>query len=157
MILNLEKEAENRVLNIDEQQLYSSGKQKLMEFQKMAILDLKQKSRIRWLVDGDENSKFFHGHLNCKNRKNRINGLMINGRWTTEAKEIKEEVHRFFNEKFRETRTVRPKLISNHFRTLPMMEAIRLEAPILTEEIKAAVWACGSDRARGRTVSRSNS
>lgn len=30
-----------------------------------------------------------------------------------------------------------------------MIDAIRLEAPMTPEEIKAAVWACGSDRAPG--------
>ena len=148
-LIHLESEAEVRNLSLAEQELHSRCKLKLMEHQKTTLLDLKQKSRIRWMIDGDENSKFFHGLINCKNRKNRMKGLMINGRWTTSMEEIKAETQRFFGEKFKETRTVRPKLVSTLFRALPMMDAIRLEAPFSVEEIKEAVWACGGERAPG--------
>lgn len=51
-------------------------------------------------MDGDEKTKFFHGFINCKNKKNKVNGLSINVRWTTELKEIKDEAFRFFRDKF---------------------------------------------------------
>lgn len=102
-------------------------------------------------VDGDENTNFFYGHVNCKNRKSRINGLSINGRWTSNFDEIKLEANCFFNDKFSEPRN-RPKLFSPHFRSLSTMDAIRLEAPIEVDEIKTVVWAFGSDSAPGPDV-----
>ena len=62
-------------------------------------------------MDGDENSHFFHGALKSKNRKNRLHGLIINGTWNTEPVEIKKEIHRFFEDKFKERWTTRPKLL----------------------------------------------
>nr|KAJ0197785.1 hypothetical protein LSAT_V11C700368170 [Lactuca sativa] len=42
-----------------------------------------------------------------------------------------------------------PKLINQLFRSIYMLEAIRLEAPISLEEAKVAVWAYGTEKALG--------
>ncbi|GJV04827.1 putative RNA-directed DNA polymerase [Tanacetum coccineum] len=47
-------------------------------------LDLMQKAKIKWAIEGDENSKLFHGMINNKFIKSRINGLLINGSWTSD-------------------------------------------------------------------------
>ncbi|GJX99476.1 putative RNA-directed DNA polymerase, eukaryota, reverse transcriptase zinc-binding domain protein, partial [Tanacetum coccineum] len=47
------------------------------------ILDLRQKTKIRWAMDGDEKSRFFHGMINSNLNRIRINGLNIRGSWTT--------------------------------------------------------------------------
>ncbi|GJW32770.1 RNA-directed DNA polymerase, eukaryota [Tanacetum coccineum] len=39
---------------------------------------LKQKSRVKWAIEGDENTKFFHTLVNKKERKQAINGLIWN-------------------------------------------------------------------------------
>lgn len=81
---------------------------KIVEAERLASLDLKQKSRVKWMRDGDENTKFFHGFINNKNRRTRLNGLTINGLWTTDVKKIKCEVMRFYNDKFKEKWVSRP-------------------------------------------------
>lgn len=45
--------------------------------------DICQKARIKWLVECDENSSFFHGSVKNNLKNSRINGLTINvcGRW----------------------------------------------------------------------------
>lgn len=43
------------------------------------MIDLKQKARIKWIIDEDENTRFFHGYANNKKGKNRIHGLLIDG------------------------------------------------------------------------------
>ncbi|GJX30847.1 RNA-directed DNA polymerase, eukaryota [Tanacetum coccineum] len=43
--------------------------------------DLKQKSRTRWVVEGDENFKFFHSLLKFKFSNSMIRDININGDW----------------------------------------------------------------------------
>nr|XP_043615970.1 uncharacterized protein LOC122587876 [Erigeron canadensis] len=52
---------------------------KLQTFEKAKTMDLKQKSRAKWIEDSDENSAFFHGYINSRIAKNRLCGLEING------------------------------------------------------------------------------
>lgn len=131
MVTRLEKEAGFRSLTKEEPNTRSNGLQKILELEKRALLDLKHKSKIRWTIDGDENTKFFHGYINSKNRRSRIYGLSINGRWSSDADEIKAEAFRFFKEKFHEKWVVRPKLINNRFHSISVMDAISLEARII--------------------------
>lgn len=51
---NLDNLAESRGLTSTELEGRKNGQQKVMELEKLDVLDLKQKSRIRWAVDGDE-------------------------------------------------------------------------------------------------------
>lgn len=70
---------ESRTLSESELLIKRGCKQKICELERFAKLDLQQKAKIRWVQDGDENTRFFHGTIKSKNRKNRIHGLNING------------------------------------------------------------------------------
>lgn len=135
---------------LDEELQYRSNCiNRMHELERCAAEDLKQKARIKWTMDGDENSTFFHGVVNNQNRKNHIDGLMINGKWSNEVEEIKKEVFNFFQNKFNERWVSRPKLVNSRFKSIDMMDAIRIEAPFSIDEVKKATWACGSDKAPG--------
>nr|GFA00972.1 RNA-directed DNA polymerase, eukaryota [Tanacetum cinerariifolium] len=41
--------------------------------------DLAQKAKVKWAIEGDENSKFFHGIINKKGKKLAIRGDSVNG------------------------------------------------------------------------------
>nr|KAJ0218199.1 hypothetical protein LSAT_V11C300109140 [Lactuca sativa] len=115
--------------------------EKLAEFRPLTTMEtmyLKQKAKIKWTVDGDENTKFFHGYINNKNMRNLLHGVMINSHWTTEVNEIKEVVFKFYERKFKEDHVSRPKLINS-----------RIESPFSLEEVKAAIWQCKSEKAPG--------
>ena len=47
---------------------------------KFESMDLIQKARIKWDVEGDENSKFFHGIINYKRKSQMINGILHDGK-----------------------------------------------------------------------------
>ena len=57
-------------------------------FDKKEMLDLNQKSKIKWCIEGDENSKYFHGVLNRKRRQIAIKGIKVDGVWVEDAKVV---------------------------------------------------------------------
>nr|GEV09463.1 RNA-directed DNA polymerase, eukaryota [Tanacetum cinerariifolium] len=48
-------------------------------------------AKIKWAIEGDENSKFFHGTLNKKRNSLNIRGVMVDGVWVDDPKSVKRE------------------------------------------------------------------
>nr|GEX15523.1 RNA-directed DNA polymerase, eukaryota, reverse transcriptase zinc-binding domain protein [Tanacetum cinerariifolium] len=46
--------------------------------------EVAQKAKIKWVIEGDEKTKFFHGMLNKKRNQRSIQGIMVNGTWIDE-------------------------------------------------------------------------
>jgi len=61
---------------------------------------LKQKARVEWLAKGDSNSKFYHTRLRWRLLNNEIKGLLVNGEWCEEPQLVKEEVYKYFANRF---------------------------------------------------------
>ena len=61
---------------------------------------LRQKSRSRWIKEGDCNSKYFHKLMNVSRRNNLLKGIMIDDIWVDEPKKVKEAVRMFFLQRF---------------------------------------------------------
>ncbi|KAK9077285.1 hypothetical protein SSX86_005622 [Deinandra increscens subsp. villosa] len=111
--------------------------------------DLAQKSRIKWLTDGDENSSYFHGLIRNRRAKNRINGILHSGNWITSPDALKDRMLQFFSSKFSEPIPNRPLFLSDKFKKLSLSDSASLISPFSLQEIKCAVWSCGSDKAPG--------
>ncbi|GKB50380.1 putative RNA-directed DNA polymerase, eukaryota, reverse transcriptase zinc-binding domain protein [Tanacetum coccineum] len=56
----------------------------LANFEHRKVKDLRQLVKLQWVAEGDENSHFFHGIINSRRHRSRINGLNIHGNWITE-------------------------------------------------------------------------
>ncbi|KAJ9560359.1 hypothetical protein OSB04_005519 [Centaurea solstitialis] len=122
---------------------------KLKDFELMDLADLKQKAKIKWAVEGDENSKFFHGAIKTRKRLNRLHGLATNGTWESDPQMIKSRAFTFFKDKYKEARLVRPFFRSSHIRKIPEEIKSQLQEPFTSEEIKFAVWGVGSSKSPG--------
>ncbi|KAI3824705.1 hypothetical protein L1987_06174 [Smallanthus sonchifolius] len=62
------------------------SKRKLLDLENKRVEDMRQKARIRWAMEGDENSSFFHGMYNSRLTVNRVNGIFVKGLWSTSPK-----------------------------------------------------------------------
>ncbi|KAK9077004.1 hypothetical protein SSX86_005339 [Deinandra increscens subsp. villosa] len=122
---------------------------KLDDLEKPIIQDLAQKAKLRWGAVGDENSKFYHGIINKKRRLGAVRGIKINGEWIDTPLEIKNAFLNFFAIKFKKESELPIVHRSDRFRRLCHLSSCRIEIPPTLEEIKAAVWDCGSDKAPG--------
>ncbi|KVI03148.1 Endonuclease/exonuclease/phosphatase [Cynara cardunculus var. scolymus] len=111
---SLDIKAENTLLSPKE---IASRKDILMKSKALDeenVKDLKQKARLRWVVDGEENSSFFHGIVNSNRRSNFIHGISSNGVWVTDPTEVKQVAFNFFSVRFRSRWWWRFKLEHNH-------------------------------------------
>lgn len=110
---------------------------------------LVQKSRSRWLKEGDENSGFFHACINSRRRVNHIQALQNNSVWLIEVEEVKQEILNHFTNQFSETTWERPILEGVQFNQLNEEDNNILADQFSEEEIKEAVWDCEGDKSPG--------
>ncbi|GKB58696.1 RNA-directed DNA polymerase, eukaryota [Tanacetum coccineum] len=73
----------------------------LQDMDKLQSLEMAQKANIKWSIEGDENSSFYHGVLNKKRSQLNIRGIIVEGIWTDsqhmvelELEVSKEEIKR---------------------------------------------------------------
>nr|XP_043619830.1 uncharacterized protein LOC122591636 [Erigeron canadensis] len=145
----LELVEESRDLTYIEIEKKIKEKKYMMELENAKRLDIKQKARIKWAIDGEENTSFFHGCINARIMNNKVHGIWLNNSWIDDPQEIKKEAAAYFSKKFREPLVKRPKLVCGDIKKLSNQEARDLIAPFKMEEIKRAVWDCGSNKALG--------
>ncbi|XP_021980625.1 uncharacterized protein LOC110876771 [Helianthus annuus] len=63
---NIQAVMEERDLTEEEEWILLESKKVLKEEEERKSSDFRQRSRIKWAKDGDENSKFFHAMINCR-------------------------------------------------------------------------------------------
>ncbi|GJY51180.1 RNA-directed DNA polymerase, eukaryota [Tanacetum coccineum] len=62
--------------------------------------DLAQKAKIQWVIEGDENSKYFHGIINKKRSQLAIRGVLVDGEWIEDPPKVKNEFLEHFSNRF---------------------------------------------------------
>ncbi|XP_077251854.1 uncharacterized protein LOC143891091 [Tasmannia lanceolata] len=87
----------------------------------------RQKSRSRWLKEGDKNTAFFHSVASARRRGNWIHSLNINGVWCEENGAIKQEVKGASS--------------IGEFRPISLVGCLyKLLAKILASSVEGVVW-----------------
>ncbi|XP_022003879.2 uncharacterized protein LOC110901355 [Helianthus annuus] len=135
----LEKLAETTSLNAEEKQLRAEIRVQLKRMEIAKIKDLYQKSRVKWIKDGDENTKFFHGVINTNISRSRINGIVINGVWVTDPIIIKEHICKWFKKQFSEPIRRRSCFSNLGLPSLSQVQAENLVVDFTVDEIKEAI------------------
>ncbi|XP_071699026.1 uncharacterized protein [Rutidosis leptorrhynchoides] len=108
---NWELKAESGTLSENDRMCWLESRKKWLAKEKIKVGMLRQKARVRWILDGDENSKYFHSTIWRKLNKNNIRGLLINGHLCENPKEIKENIHDHFKKIFSSNQACRPYLL----------------------------------------------
>jgi len=110
---------------------------------------MRQKARSKWVKEGDCNSRYFYLLLNSNRRSNAVNGVHIEGAWIDDPTTVKEEIFRFFQQRYQEPELIRPKLNGVSFNSIDQQQNQMLVGCFSEDEIKRAVWECGSDKSPG--------
>ncbi|GJT21332.1 RNA-directed DNA polymerase, eukaryota [Tanacetum coccineum] len=108
-----------------------------------------QKAKIQWAVEGDENSKFFHGIVNRKRANLAVKGIMIDGDWVDDPSRVKDEFRNHFAARFQDPGICHGKINFSFPNRLNHEQSTELESSITREEIRNAVWGCGENKSPG--------
>ncbi|GJT47678.1 RNA-directed DNA polymerase, eukaryota [Tanacetum coccineum] len=101
------------------------------------------------LMDGGENSKYYHGILNKKRNQLTIRGVLADGIWIDEPSLVKQEFLAHLKTRFDKPNESRIRLNMHFPNILSSDQRDELEIEVSKEEIKRAVWDCGIDKSPG--------
>nr|GFC40254.1 RNA-directed DNA polymerase, eukaryota [Tanacetum cinerariifolium] len=118
---------------------------KIQQVNNTHMSEVAQKAKIKWVVEGDENTKFFHSMLNKKRKQRSIRGIMVNGTWIDDPVKVKYEFLDHFRNRFDKPLENRARIDICFPNVLSNDQRDDLECMVTKEEVKKAVWDCGSD------------
>ncbi|GKB72015.1 RNA-directed DNA polymerase, eukaryota [Tanacetum coccineum] len=121
----------------------------LHDIKKKEVADSFQKSKVRWAIEGDENSSFFHGIINKKRSQLAIRGVFVDGFWQDDPRAVKEAFHNHFASRFKKPTFPGLKINFPFPNRLSQDQAIYLERNVSRDEIRVAVWNCGDNKSPG--------
>ena len=157
MAMKWEDEAEKRALSDTEVKQWKESRKNWLNKDRFRARMWKQKARIKWAIEGDENSKYFHSVIKKRRSNNMIRGLSVDGIWVEDPDDIKQGMVEHYRTLFMESNVERPNVISDSFLSISEEDAMGLEIKFSEEEVLGAIKSCGSSKAPAQTVSISNS
>lgn len=137
-ISSLDINAEQHGLSEEEVELIRSKFVDLWAALKTKETILRQKSKVKWIKEGDSNSSFFHASLVSRRRRNLLAAIQVDNLWVEEVNQIKGEVERHFSKIYMEDVRERPLLEGVQFQKLDgevMRNLVALFSPEEVEEV----------------------
>jgi hypothetical protein len=110
---------------------------------------LRQKSRTKWVQEGDSNSRFFHASIKARRRRNQIVSIMKGDIMIQGVNEIKQEAKLHFFSHLDEAWNSRPFVEGINFNSLTDEDNANLLEPFSEEEIRDTVWSCDGNKSPG--------
>ncbi|KAL4189281.1 hypothetical protein AMTRI_Chr08g164710 [Amborella trichopoda] len=146
-IQGLDNLEESRPLDTSELNLRAQSKLEYLSTLKKEEIYWFQRSRIKWLKVGDQNTAFFHRIANCRRRDNTIAMLKVNNSYLTQPALIEQTIIEFFQTLYTAPTSPRPIMADLDFLALPSDLATWLEQPFTKDEIVQALNALANDKA----------
>ncbi|GJT69646.1 RNA-directed DNA polymerase, eukaryota [Tanacetum coccineum] len=129
-------------------------KRNLHKLNQRDLKDVAQKAKVRWAIEGDENTKFFHGIINKKRSQLAIRGVFVNGDWITVPALIKDTVYKVVTKVLaRRLAMVISDLISNTQSAFVANRQI-LDGPFILNEVVFCSSRCSAYWLRSSTAGR---
>nr|GEV53302.1 tubulin alpha-2 chain [Tanacetum cinerariifolium] len=121
----------------------------LQEVEKKNSLEAAQNAKIKWAIEGDENSKYYHGVINKKRNQLNIRGILVEGTWIDSHSLVKSEFLSHFKNRFEQPDSNWLHMNMHFSNTLSFVQVADLECQVSKKDIKKAVWDCGIDKSPG--------
>ena len=108
-----------------------------------------QKSRLKWLQQGDRNRKFFHLMASSRRRGNYINKLVDNGSTVDNPSDIGEAITLYYERHFNNSQAVKVNDWCCNLRSLNGASCALLEWPFFEEEVWSVISRSDGNKAPG--------
>lgn len=108
-----------------------------------------QRSKIKWLKEGDRNTKFFHKVASQHKNNNNIQRIWLNGEWVQNQDVIHQEVEEYYMNLFKEEHPIRLLLDGLEFNNISGVEKKLVERPFLEVEVSNSIMRMKGDKALG--------
>ncbi|XP_026428549.1 uncharacterized protein LOC113324444 [Papaver somniferum] len=152
----LKIESENDILDYDPADEFkflkvADAKKDVDDVRTELAIMLKMKSRVTWLEDGDQNTRFFHNSIRMRRSQNTISELKVSNDTTLFLQdEIKDFIVNHYQAKFNGGDVhIDPVLFDIEHESISVAESAYMEAIPSLEEVKVAVFDLGADSAPG--------
>jgi hypothetical protein len=124
----------------------------LLELDKLAHFEKtswRQKSRVLWLKEGDNNTKFFHKIANSNKRRNLMEKLEVDGILYSEDSIIRDKAVQFYENLYTETEEWRPFVDDLPFSRIDETDRSLLDSRFERDEILQVVKDLQGDKSPG--------
>ena len=108
-----------------------------------------QKSRLKWLQEGDRNTKFFHLTASSRRYGNYIDKLVVQGNSIDNPRDIREAITKFFDLHFNKTQAVQIQDWNCNLRSLKENSPDLLERPFSEKEVWSVISNSDGNKAPG--------
>ncbi|OMO61107.1 hypothetical protein CCACVL1_23740 [Corchorus capsularis] len=126
-------------------------KDKLWKLYRSVERSWQQKSRIRWLMEGDKNTRYFKLVAACRAKRNQILKIDVNGKSIDQPQQIKDSIADYFESFYNLKTAVKVLDLDIPFMVLSEASVLWLEKEFTEDEIFAAVKDC-EGRARVNSI-----
>lgn len=148
------KECEKTIENLEDHgvggKVLDDNKIELKSLYSTRAQMLKQKARIKWQLEGDRNTRFFHQAIHKRRKKNHINKIRWNNQLINQPEQTKEALFIHFSEFFKSnSESICFELGNLSISKLSLAEAHWMQESFTEEEIHFALNQPGKNKAPG--------
>uniref|UniRef100_A0A2N9GN59 Reverse transcriptase domain-containing protein n=1 Tax=Fagus sylvatica TaxID=28930 RepID=A0A2N9GN59_FAGSY len=136
-------------LTSEERVLREACKAELGKVAHLEEVSWRQKSRVLWLKEGDNNTKFFHQMANSHRRNNHMERVEVDGSVYEVESEVREKVVQFYASLYQEQEPWRPTVDGLDFDMISEEEKALLERRFERDEVLQVVKDLQGDKAPG--------
>ncbi|KAE8680777.1 hypothetical protein F3Y22_tig00111366pilonHSYRG00071 [Hibiscus syriacus] len=146
---NWERKSQGGILSKGEWDQMVEGKKELWRLLRIEESIWCQKSRSRWIKDGDRNTRFFHLSALTRNRANTIHSLKIKGDFISDIGMIRSTVFNFFKATYNTKSAMEVEGLNLEFAQLTAIQSASLEVEFSEQEVWQVISSSDSTKAPG--------
>jgi hypothetical protein len=120
-----------------------------IRYSKMMQQLLHQKSRSKWLKEGDANTGYFHRCIARKRHAETITSNVVYGVQKEHVSEVKSSIYNHFSKLFPVSESVSVNMEDFEFMRISQEDNLMLTTTFSESEIIDAVWDCGTQKSPG--------